>query len=113
MYRSCRSIGNVLLRILRGAESFGPAGGRVSGNTIPIGLEIHEKLRVCRRPPPRQLGLELVETDASQTNRSPKSTTRVEAPGNLMDAVPGRTRIASGGHETHEVRHLDRIAPIE
>src|SRR4029077_15293628 len=79
---------------------------------VTIGLEIHKKLRLARRPPPRQTGLEFVETDASQANRSPKRTAGVETPGNLMDAVPGRTRIASHGREMHEVRHLDRTASV-
>src|ERR1700720_3843308 len=110
--RSRRSSGNFHLRILRGAESFGHAGGRVPESTVTIGLEIHKKLRLARRPPPRQLGLEFVETDASQANRSPKRTAGVETPGNLMDAVPRQTRIASHGREMHEVRHLDRTAPV-
>src|SRR5262249_15964289 len=60
-----------------------------------------------------QLGLEFVETDASQAHRSPERTAGVETPGNLMDAVSGHTRIARRGHKMHEVRHLDRTAPID
>src|SRR5262249_25061866 len=62
---------------------------------------------------PRQLGLEFVEADASQANRSAKRTAGVETPGNLMDAVPRQTGIAGHGREMHEVRHLDRIAPVD
>src|SRR5262249_38318787 len=60
--RSWRSSGNFRLRTLRCAESLGSAGGRVSESTVTIGLKIHKKLRLARRPPPRQLGLEFVET---------------------------------------------------
>src|SRR3954468_11374988 len=53
------------------------------------------------------------ERRASQADRSPKGTAGVEAPGNLMDAVAGQTRIAGHGREMHEVRHLNRIAPVD
>src|SRR5262249_56318335 len=41
------------------------------------------------------------------------STAGVETRGNVMDAVPRQTGIAGHGREMHEVRHLDRIAPVD
>src|SRR6185295_16375917 len=78
-------------------ESPRHAAGRVAERAVAIGLEMHEELRLARRPPARQLGLEFVETDAPEADRSPERAAGVETPGDLVDAILSLARVTSRG----------------
>ena len=56
--------------------------------------------------------MEFVETNAPQADRRAERPARVEAAGDLVDAIQGLARVAGHRQEIHEVRHLNRIAAI-